>query len=375
MKLDRPLLSINDLHIGVNRVAGTTPATMSRLRSDLLDNIARLLGAHSDKHVYVNGDIFDGFEIAGSDFLAFYMICRCYLVDSKTGILTLAQGNHDVSKDSSRMSSFGLLCAVLKSEFSDRVQVVIEPTRIFDGHFVIPHTPNQQLFDQAIDAAVGAADLYTGTYAMDFDGSHRHCYLHLHANYDNDFAVEADHSLNVSAEQVQRLTDAGYHLVFGHVHQQLDGPGLTVVGNQFPTSIADCIGNDYKRAIVFHVDGGREEIRTWEAPGSFVELDWQHLGNPDVMYMGVNGQFVRATGRASVEQAPLVLQTIAKFRQVSSAYVVSSSVKYDGQDDVEELEVAAADMKAVDVMGYLMEQLDERQQTAVKGLLALKAAA
>lgn len=358
--MNRSILSINDLHIGVERVAGTTPQTMARLRNELGASIEGLVMAHLDKHLLINGDAFDSFNVEISEIFRLLEILSKWLegsyVDALGGdqtVVAISRGNHDISKDSSRMSAFDFLCAVLKARYGGRVIVVVEPgCAVFPGHYVIPHMPNQALFDEAIETAIKYAQ--------------SPCYLHLHANWDNDFAVEADHSLNLSYAQAKRLVDAGYHLVFGHVHQQAEPMrNVTVVGNQFPTSIADCMGNNTKRAFVFHPDMSREEITTWEAEGSFVQIDWKLLDETPAW-----ADFVRVTGLAKQSEAAAMLQAVSKFRQVAPCYVVSSAVKIEGLDDVAELEVAATEMKKLDVLAYLYEQLDPEQAAAVKDLLA-----
>jgi hypothetical protein len=365
MEKNRSILSVNDLHVGVNRVSGTTPQTIIALRTDLLDAIDSLFKAHPDKDLYINGDALDGYDISFASLLAFLMICRERLRTTK-GFLALARGNHDISKDSTRLSCFDFLCAVLKSEFGGRVKVFTEPGQLVPGHYVIPHLANQEIFNLAIEQAVANANDIVAH-------GGRPGFIHLHANYDNDFAIEQDHSLNVSEEQAQKLINAGYHLIFGHEHQPRKFPGVTIVGNQWPTSIADCLGNDEKHALIFHptpIGWSMEEVTTWTADTGFIEVPWNEL---DVNKIGHRGaSFVRVTGLAAPEEASKVLQIISKFRQVSEAYVVQAAVKYTGQEDVEELEVAAADMKALDVLEYLYEQLEPRQAEVVKRLLTGK---
>lgn len=363
----RSILSVNDLHMGVGRRAGTTPQTMLRMKQDLGNAIEALLMAHTDKDVFINGDAFDAFNVDLFDIFRLTEICANWLDESGEGnwrsdpppSLVISRGNHDISKDSSRMSAFDFMCAMLKAHYGDRVQVITEPECVvFSGHYVIPHMPNRALFDQAIEQAVEVAKRLEPIQ-----------YLHLHANFDNNFAVEEDHSLNVSWQQAKRLVDAGYHLIFGHEHQQgTPMTGVTIVGNQFPTSIADCLGNDTKHALIFHPDGSREEIRTWEALNSFVLIDWRDTLDVEEL-RALEWDFVRLTGTAKQEEAAAVLQAVSRFRQYSSAYVVSSSVKIEGVDDVAELEVAAADMKALDVLEYLYEQLEPEQAAVVKELL------
>lgn len=348
----RAKLLINDLHLGVQRVAGTTPQTVAQLRSDLYQNLRSLLVHHLDKDLYINGDALDAFDVDRYAGLQLYNLCVEFL-ESSVGDVVLARGNHDASKDSSRLSMFDFICSVLKAQYGDRVIVVTEPTSVAPGHYFIPHLANQELFNLALDEA------------LEVDAP---CYIYLHANYDNGFAAESDHSLNVSAEQAKKLTDKGLHLIFGHEHQAKDLPGITIVGNQFPTSIADCLGNDRKRALVIDSRLGRTEVTTWQAEGSFIEVPWDEMDT-----IPETAQFIRVTGQVKSEQAADVLAAIAKLRQRSLAYVVTNAVKFEGQGDMDELEVSAQEMKAFDVTNFLYEQLDERQAATVKRLLAERA--
>lgn len=106
-------------------------------------------------------------------------------------------------------------------------------------------------------------------------------------------------------------------------------------------------------------------LTTWKAENSFVQIDWKLLDDTPA-----DADFVRVTGTAKQEEAAAMLQAVSKLRQGHRAYVVSLAVKIEGLDDVAELEVAASEMKALDVLTYLLDQLDPDQAVAVKSLLA-----
>ena len=235
----REKLSINDVHLGVIRASGTTPKTAADLRQYLLSSLRCLLFKHLDKDVIINGDLFDTFNVPMPDVLAFYQIATEWLQHSRgTCQLILGRGNHDFSKDSAKMSSFDFIAAILAVQFPGRrVVAVTEPQMIFEGIYMIPHMPNQDMFDLELSRVPADASLVL-----------------VHANYDNEFAVESDHSLNVSREQAQKLTEAGVTLIFGHEHIQRNYANIIIVGNQFPSSIADCVGNDNKKALIISCD-------------------------------------------------------------------------------------------------------------------------
>lgn len=372
----REKLLINDLHAGVNRAGGTTLATQLALRAYLLLSLKDLVSKHLDKDLAINGDLADAFNIALFDLLELHGILREWLLASvPTGDaqhttppkVFLGRGNHDVAKDSSKLSSFDFLARLLKAEFGDRVVVVTEPRWIERNIYMIPHMPNQDLFDLALQKAEAEID------GNEVRGP---ALLLLHANYDNHFVTESDHSLNVSVEQAKKLIAKGWTLVFGHEHQArtaLD-ERVIVTGNQWPSSVADCLGNpgDKKYAHIIHDDLDLSRVLTWSARGAefddydFAEIDWRTLGE---VSEGI--RFIRVVGEAQADDAPLVIQAIAKFRQAyGDAFVITNAVKVEGMAEMADLPATAETIKAFDVLGYLIEQLDEKQAEVVKKLLA-----
>ena len=184
----RSKLIINDVHLGVNRAAGTTQQTAALLRQYLQQNLHDLMMRHTDHDIIINGDLFDAYNVAMSDVLAFYQTA-CEWLGAGDGVLTLGAGNHDLSKDSSRLSSFEFIGAILESQYPGRVRVIMESTDLGDGIIMIPHVANQDLFNIEIEGAIEYAENQI---------------ILFHANYDNNFTVESDHSLNVSREQAKR---------------------------------------------------------------------------------------------------------------------------------------------------------------------------
>lgn len=342
-------LILNDLHIGVSRVAGATPQTAMQLRGWVLQQTEALMFSHADKDIIFNGDIFDAYDVALGDVLRFYVLCRNWLAASDRK-LVLAQGNHDISKDSSRLSAFAFLAGLLEDH--PRVRVVTEPVLLAPNLALIPHCTNQEVFNLELERAL----LWKPTNIL------------LHANYDNKFAIEADHSLNVSRDQAVALVDRGHVLIFGHEHQQREPRrGVIIAGNQFPTSVADCLGNGTKRALILgDAVGGLTEIETWAAAGSFHEIDWRTL-NGEIL--AVEPQFIRVTGEASAAEAASVISAVSRLRQKSTAFVVTNAVKIEGIEDMAEIEVAASEMRALDVLAFLYEQLEPEQVRVLKELL------
>lgn len=356
----RPLLVLNDIHLGVQRLAGTTLHSANQLRSWMFSELKRFLGQHLDKDVLINGDLFDGFTVDAATILKTYEILSQWIVASD-GNLVLARGNHDYQPKAEKISSFDLLAGILESRHPLSVTVVTEPTLICpDRRFlVIPHMPNQDLFDEAlVDAAENEGQL-----------------IFLHANYDNHFAVQSDHSLNVSEEQARSLMARGNRLFFGHEHQRrvLFNGDVYIAGNQWPSSVADCLshgpaqqdGCKYAHVIA---EDGVVPVKTWDGI-NFAQIDWERLQAGDFPDPEIF-QFIRVTGVADAAQGEEVVQLISKLRKTNEAFVITNAVKVGGVEGLDELaDTTFEAIKSFNVLEALLEQLDEREQATIKELL------
>lgn len=354
------MLIINDLHIGFNRVGGTTPTSREAMRTFLFDRFTALLEATPETHVLILGDLFDHFEIAGRDWVQTYLILQGWLLADSRRRLTLVAGNHDHSDKGHKVSSFQMLCTVLV-ESSVKVKVVAHNQfkEVEPGVFALAHCSNQDEFEHRLEQILEEPDLRT---------------LLLHANYDNDFAVESDHSLNIDQEIGETFCSLGVNLVFAHEHQartaypagQGHGKGAVhVLGNQWPTSVADCLGNAAKFAHVLR-DSALTRIETWCASGAqgLLGVDWQR-----VMDALDHTGFVRVQGAASAAQAADVMHAVTQLRNKSAALVISNAVKVDGVAALEALPQSFEAAKRFDVLTYLQEHLDKPEFAAIQTLL------
>lgn len=360
-------LITNDLHLGVRRNAGTTLQTQASLRQYLLAGWIRLimLEENLSRNLIINGDAFDAGYVDTGTMLAFYSACVKWLaatvhtskarVPSAMAKLIVSDGNHDLNKDSAQLCSLHFVMQILKQQFPERVVHVTEPTEVMPRVMIVPHVQNQDKFDLIL-ADLAKLDNFI---------------ILLHANYDNNFAVQSDHSLNVSAEQAKAITDKECHnvLIFGHEHQRKTARHILITGNQFPSSVADCLGNDDKVACILR-DGenfGKVDlVKTWEAKGSFIDIDWMQLDTANL-----DGcQFIRVSGEASKELANDVISAIARLRKTHDAYVITNAVKIEGVADMGDIQVSLEDARKFDLMGWLMEQLTPAQQTKIKELQA-----
>lgn len=314
------LTVINDLHIGVCRKAGTTPESAEALRKHLLSEFYKLL-PNSD--LLINGDLFDSFAVPITDVLQTYYYLADWLTLGYT--LYLARGNHDLSKDSSKVSSFDLLCKLLSRLYPETVVCITEPTKMKYG-YVIPHMQNQDLFDAALLQVPECETLF------------------LHCNYDNKFTVQSDHSLNITKEQVSSLPVK--QVIIGHEHQMKMSGKVLIPGNQVASSVSDWLGCAAKYKVV---NGELVEVRGSE----LVEMDWRNLAPS-------TAKFVRITGSCLPEEAVEMTAAVAKYRGSSAAFVVACAVEVAGVSDETNLK-SLEDIQKFSIMDTLKEFLTEKE--------------
>lgn len=344
------MLVINDVHIGAQRKAGTTPQSQEALRGFLFDSLRATLDQTAEDHLLVDGDLFDTFEVSPRDWIETYSIFSAWLAKGRK--LTLVAGNHDASARGEKMSSFAMLCRVLKDQ-SDRVQLVMIDTwgEVDSGVFAIGHCANQDIFYFRLGELLTLAPKF----------------LFIHANYDNKFAAVSDHSLNVSQEWAEKFIEIGTTLIFAHEHQAkvARGGSVIILGNQWPTSVSDCLGNDEKFAHTLN-DEVLTKVPTWatDIPNGYAQIDWRELGE----YAGAAG-FIRVVGEALSTEAADVIGTLAKFRQRSSAFVITNAVAIDGIVEASELPAAFEAAKAFDVVAYIHKNLSAEEVLTFDKLL------
>lgn len=354
------MIVLNDIHLGTKRQAGTTPLSQSSLGAFIRSTFRDLvLADNKDDHLVINGDLFDGFMVEPSEVIEAANVIMEYL--ERDNMVTLGAGNHDWSPKAGKVSSFHLLAYILRSRFPGRVNVIDASCgltlvdKMFEA-WMIPHMPNQDLFDLEIEKAA-AAKVSKG-------------YLFLHCNVMSPFAEHSDHSLNLSEEQVEALVEAGWTIVVAHEHQAryVHGKRVIVTGNQIPSSVADCRNNpaNKKQRMRITREGWvMEDVLDLDL--IYAEIDWAEIDQTDL-----DGKlFIRVGGNCTAEQSADMVNAIAKLRQHHDAYVISNAVKVDGIAQMEGLaDLTMENINKFDVLAALLEELDEREQKVVKELLA-----
>ena len=352
----------NDTHIGVRRTGGTTAASAAALRAGVQAQFRHLLSLPSNgDDVIINGDLTDQFSLDLNDTLELLQTLQDFLAANSASRLVICTGNHDVSKRSDELGTAEFLGRLLSTH--PNALLVQEPADLGDGVYAIPHLTNQALFDQALQAVPQGVE-----------------FLLLHCNYDSPFAEQSDHSLNLSREQALALKDRGITMVLGHEHHRrtLLDRHVVIVGNQFPTSIADCVTPEGRpstgKDCLLIDDSGWERRQTWrpeDEGAGFTQIDIHDLLEDEAL-REVEG-FVRVTGEVEAEQAADALRAISRLRQTCNAFVVGNSIKVrHGGEEIEDILDGVEDVRKVDVVSMLMEALTEEQREAVKALLALQ---
>lgn len=349
---------INDLHLAVQRVGGTTPASAQALRDYGHAQYQRLLNmAQKGDTVIVNGDLTDIYDAPLVDALSLYAATANWLDANPTNRIVWSQGNHDLSRDSRKMGTVGFVGRLLQSRCPDRFFLIEKPTLLDGEIYVIPHLVNQALFDLEVSRVPPQAE-----------------YVLMHCNYDNPFAAEAEHSLCLSREQAQSLIERGHTLVLGHEHQGrtlFDGK-LIVVGNQFPSSVSDCLSHGdaqrdgTKNLLRITQVEGPELVQTWNpnmSQGWYQDVNWRDL---DKVREGQG--FVRVSGLAQADEAAAVVKAIAALRSRSEAFVITNAVRV-ATTDTGDVEDSLESFKSVNVMDWLLETLDPAEQAVVRQML------
>jgi calcineurin-like phosphoesterase family protein len=344
-----PLYKTSDWHLGVNRVAGCTPATSYQLRQELLQEFKDMLcNIAVDGDLLLNGDLFDTASIPMSDLAQVFQMLSAWL-ERNGKRLILPNGNHDLSKNSTNFSSYQFLAKLLSDAYPLQVTHIVEGTNIGDGCYVVPHVSNQD------------------TLELELKKIPKCRYAFFHANFANVFAEQSDHSLSISEAQVAEMPVETAVFSHEHIGRTAMSGKVLVVGNARPSSISDCLGNVTKRMLKI-TDAGIEFIETWKAEGDYIDLPWQELQD-------TGARFVRVVGTATTAEAAQVITTLAQFRQKSKALIISSAVKIDGQDDSEELNLSHEQISSFNVLNALLEILTPAEGVKVVKLLEKRNAA
>jgi UDP-2,3-diacylglucosamine pyrophosphatase LpxH len=289
---------INDTHLDVQRSAGSTPSSNQDLTQFINSDFHRLVHADTGTLI-VLGDLFDAGTVGFSTLMSAYGSLVEYL-EEKHNKVVLVAGNHDLTRDTTQLSSFGYLCYLLRRyrNFTE----VFEPTMV-GSDYIIPHLPNQQMFDEALKQVPNCRTLM------------------LHCNIDSPFAVHPDHSLNALSNTLNAIPCN--YVLCAHEHQTKQIGKITIPGNQIPSSIADCLGTEVKSFSLL-TDEGVKLVKWREMQGFFARVSWRDLEG-----WSHPAKFIQVQGRATQEESALAVSTIANLRKQSRAFVISNAIEID----------------------------------------------
>lgn len=336
------MLIINDQHLGVKRQSGTTPESRKALEDFQFEQFEYVV--HAEEDVCILGDLFDKSKVSFDVVWKTYKILSKFLTDT-AHTLYLVRGNHDASNIKGEMCSLDFLAGFLK-EFHDAQFVYItEPYNLTAEVKIIPHLPNQDIFDLEIVKA-------------DKEGAHT---LLVHCNYDSFFATEQDHSLNMSKEQAEKFGT----VIFAHEHtsNQIDLKETIVwiLGCQTPTSIADCKHAAELTATTFDLDtGDLERVTVNNVENLYSEINWHNLElEQQVM-------FARICGVATAEEAGKATQAVSKFRKDNDAFIVTNAIEIEGMTCECDIEEATEEISNMNIVEMLFDELKDWQVTSIK---------
>jgi len=314
-------LILNDIHLNCRRAGGTTKQSRKDLEVWMLGRFKGLLEIPHEKLIIL-GDLYDRRHVDEH-----IMKDVIELLDKEN--CAIAVGNHDVGKgeDGNTISS-----CEFTSLMSD--STLIKAPIFSGGLYIIPHVSDQKLFDHAVQLCPDNTIMLT------------------HANIDSPFA-HGDHSLNLSLQQMKDLTDRGVDVIAGHEHTRRDVMNVSILGNQFPSSIADCLGGD-KFAHVLE-DGVLTSIPTWTTD-SYYEGSEIPKGHYD---------FINITGECELVEYPAVVKAVAELRKNSDAFIVKNSTK------VKEFEVAkmTEEITRFNIVDMLLEEINPDYRDEVRSCI------
>lgn len=329
-------LIISDLHLNPARQGGTTMSSRVALEDWLFEQLETTLTIDHDRLIIV-GDLFDKRAVSEKTLLRAYEILK----DEDVIIL---RGNHDQNS-----MEYGNICSLeLLGTILPKCQLVFGFPHVEGDKYFIPHCFDQEEFDGYVDEIP--------------DGIK---WVFIHANFNNHFAVDADHSLNLSRKQVFELDKKGCNVFLGHEHRSLVVPcgETTISGNVFilgchsPTSIADCLSGPKYARILENDNVDRQMV--WSATKDYIEL-------PHTDIKVTDHKFVRVNGECTILEYPAIVRQIAELRKKSEAFIVANNVKVKTS---EEKSMTATEVTGFNVLELVLENLDDEFKEEVKGCL------
>jgi DNA repair exonuclease SbcCD nuclease subunit len=305
------IVIMSDPHLGTNRGANTTVASRQHLKQTLFKQLDNNLSTYNGPGVtkIIAGDLFDKDTNDEAAILQGLQVMR------KCDVILA--GNHDLPNRANKVSTVQLLDELSGCDGT----VVIPPVggvRIEQGAAkcgtnitLIPHHATQQLFDEAIQAALNNP---IGGLVI------------THCNFDSDRATHDDASLNMPREQAQQLLDAGYEYILNgheHAHSTHLGGRFVNLGNTHPTSMGD-ISDKY---LWTYTHGKLEKHLIWDAHMGYAEIEI--TGEPaEWPEPNIHSEFVDLVGTIAPEHGPELAEYVTRWFGAMGRLMVRNRVGY-----------------------------------------------
>ena len=320
----------SDPHLGVRRKAHTTKKSAAALQNKVFDyalEACRYTAPDSNlRSVVMLGDLFDASQNPESVLVQGWAVAQeCNFVLS---------GNHDLVNREGVVSTFDALADMDASERFIRAEDYDNPTIKNLGSLdvsvtAIPHHASQAVFDEALQIALELAK------SEKLEG-HRTILL-LHCNYNLEFAVDNDATLNLTTEQATELLTGFDYILSGHEHnssEHLDGR-LIMLGNTYPTSFSD-ISDKY----VWDYDlvaGVMEKHCIWSKASGYIEIPYTDGLKPESVAGVESAQFIDVVGTGTAARASDISAFMNSLRESApNAIAIRNNVAIlDGLKSVE----------------------------------------
>lgn len=366
-------LILNDTHFGVERGTGTTPQSAQALRKWQHEMHSKIINSpqFSDAHLIYNGDVFDKFQVPLSDAAELVHTWDLWLKEHPTQHIIAGFGNHDISKDSSKTSILNFVCATMLKLHPNRFFARPAAAWLYPNVLMVPHAESQTAFEGGLK--------FVYRECVRDDG---HLIILVHANYAVPSEFKSDHSLNFSKEMADSFSARGCRIIFGHIHDFVGNaydPNVMIPGNQIPTSVGDFLKCPDKYMVTIenmtqtggHRDGERPEIvlhKLYEDAPIFRDVEYANL---DAMTADLSGiKFLRIHGEIPREELPAAMDRVAKLRaKTPDVFVIGTKFTVAGTNGAEELAVSGDELRSVDVLEYVFDNVEEEQRTVLKSLL------
>lgn len=315
----------SDPHIGLNRQAGTTPATRDIIRKNILSSIPE----KNNSFLVCAGDLLDKYTNSEP------VIKDAWEVYSKLS-LCLA-GNHDITNTASSVGTLQLL-GNLSSEalvINDFGEADID-VRTLDGTKIVsvPHCSTQDLFfDSLIKAEEETGDI-----------------LLLHCNYDApEHRGLSDTELNLRKKDADELLKVFKYILIGHEHNAAEhfGGRVKIIGSVFPTSFGDM----KNKRILTYENGSFNSVETWNS-SKYVELTWPFT-LPEELDQDV--EFIRITGVRSQADGKDFLAELNKLRKSSNVLAIKDDTA------IENAQAAFEGGTSVDLVSSIRKSLANKE--------------